>query len=93
MNCCGAGFGIDVGVGLGDPVRLPRGVPPMGEGKSRGCSWCVGRATLTYCQRSWGCLLAAAVGVGDVVLGMLAVVSEGAGCSVWGVAGIPAKAG
>ena len=21
MNCCGAGFGIDVGVGLGDPER------------------------------------------------------------------------
>ena len=77
MNCCGAGLGNDVGVGLGDPergsgwrvrvgvverggvlVRLLRGVPPMGEGKSRGCSWCVGRVTvgvgmrLTYCQRS-----------------------------------------
>ena len=91
----GSGWRVRVGVVErgGVLVRLLRGVPPMGEGKSRGCSWCVGRATLTYCQRSWGCLLAAAVGVGDVVLGMLAVVSEGAGCSVWGVAGIPAKAG
>ena len=37
---------------------------------------------LTYCQRSWGCLLAAAVGVGDVVLEMLVVASEDVGCSV-----------
>ena len=48
---------------------------------------------LTYCQRSWGCLFAAAVRVGDVVLGMLAVVVEEVDCSVWGVAGMPANAG
>ena len=63
------------------------------------CSGCTGVLTvgvgirLTYCQRSWGCLLAAAVRVGDVVLEMLAVVFEDVDCSVWGVAGIPAKAG
>ena len=63
------------------------------------CSGCAGVATvgvgmrLTYCQRSWGCLFAAAVRVGDVVLGMLAVVVEEVDCSVWGVAGMPANAG
>ena len=31
--------------------------------------------------------------MGDVVLEMLAVVFEDVDCSVWGVAGIPAKAG
>ena len=48
---------------------------------------------LTYCQRSWGCLFAAAVKLGDVVLGMLAVVLEEVDCSVCGVAGMPANAG
>ena len=48
---------------------------------------------LTYCQRSWGCLFAAAVKLGDVALGMLAVVLEEADCSVCGVAGMPANAG
>ena len=48
---------------------------------------------LTYCQRSWGCLFAAAVRVGDVVLGVLAVVFEEVDCPVCGVAGIPANAG
>ena len=48
---------------------------------------------LTYCQRSWGCLFAAAVRVGEVVLGMFAVVLEEVDCSVGGVTGRPAKAG
>ena len=48
---------------------------------------------LTYCQRSWGCLFAAAVKLGEVVLGMLAVVLEEADCSGGGVAMMPANAG
>ena len=48
---------------------------------------------LTYCQRSWGCLFAAAVRVGEVVLGMFAVVLEEVDCSVGGVTGRLAKAG
>ena len=48
---------------------------------------------LTYCQRSWGCLFAAAVKLGEVVLGMFAVVLEEVDCSVGGVAGMPANAG
>ena len=63
------------------------------------CSGCAGVVTvgvgirLTYCQRSWGCLFAAAVRVGDVVLGMLAVVFEEVDWSVCGVAGMHANAG
>ena len=47
---------------------------------------------LTYCQRSWGCLFAAAVRLGEVVLGMFAVGVDEVDCSVCGVAGMPANA-
>ena len=97
----GSGCRVRVGVVERGGVleRLWRGVPPIGEGKSRVCSGCAGVLTvgveirLTYCQRSWGCLFAAAVRVGDVVLGMLAVVFEEVDWSVCGVAGMHANAG
>ena len=63
------------------------------------CSGCAGVVTvgvgirLTYCHRSSGCLFAAAVRVGDVVLGMFAVVLEEVDCSVCCEAGMLANAG